>query len=73
MSNKCPGCAVTNAGSLLEALSLGVALGRAFGSINDMMCTDHRTPYVMAMMRQVQVMAADFPETAPTGSVTLDE
>jgi hypothetical protein len=56
MSEPCPCCDVANGiCTPTEALALGVALGAAFGQekTREMMCSRHRTRYVMAMLQTV--------------------
>jgi hypothetical protein len=69
----CPGCDAAAHADPLVCLALGVSLGAAFTDMHDiteLMCRDHRTRYVMAMMRaQVAVNT----EAGLTGSVARDE
>lgn len=70
MSDPCPCCDVTDGVTgPVDALALGVALGSAFGQekTREMMCTKHRTRYVMAMLQGAVKMRVLDKSTEKTG------
>lgn len=55
----CPGCDLDNSSDSLFCFAVGVALGHVLADIHDVtehMCSRHRTPYVMAMLKVSKTM-----------------